>query len=135
MSTATSPIVNQTTRSRVSSPTHIRTERIKDGQPLPYAQSLAKDLEALSKLLNSITDELAGNPPVAITAKRLTVLNRAGFGIPAPVAWVDIRAGNVTTPPLRIAKGTVTTNPIDGCLEYDGVHLYFTVGSTRHVII
>lgn len=38
--------------------------------------------------------------------------------------------------PLRFisSEGLLPTNPVDGCFEYDGIDLYFTVGSTRDVL-
>lgn len=57
--------------------------------------------------------------------------------ISSPTAWLHIGAGTATagTAPLKINSGTNLTSPEDGAFEYDGTHLYFTIGSTRHTLI
>lgn len=46
---------------------------------------------------------------------------------------LTLRTGTATAgqSPLKFISGTNLTTPEDGAVEYDGVHLYFTIGSTR----
>jgi hypothetical protein len=36
---------------------------------------------------------------------------------------------------LRLTPHSLLTTPVDGTFEYDGTHLYFTIGSTRNTLI
>lgn len=47
---------------------------------------------------------------------------------------LHLRAGTTTVAPLKLAPGVLLTTPEDGAFEYDGTHLYFTIGSTRTLI-
>jgi hypothetical protein len=60
-----------------------------------------------------------------------------GVGITSPTALVHLNAGTALagTAPLKLTPGTNLTTAEDGAFEYDGTHLYFTIGSTRHTII
>lgn len=50
-----------------------------------------------------------------------------------PTAKVHISAGTATagTAPLKLTTGVLLTTPENGAVEYDGVHFYGTIGSTR----
>ena len=59
----------------------------------------------------------------------------SGFGMStAPTARIHVAAGTATagTAPIKINSGTNMTTPEDGAMEYNGTHLYFTIGSTRY---
>lgn len=45
-----------------------------------------------------------------------------------------LRAGaaGVGTAPLKLQSGSLNTTPESGALEFDGTHLYFTIGSIRY---
>lgn len=43
--------------------------------------------------------------------------------------------GSAGTTPLKLTAGTNVSTPENGAFEYDGTHLYFTIGSTRNTII
>jgi hypothetical protein len=68
---------------------------------------------------------------------RLTAAGQLGIGITIPSANLHLTAGTATagTAPAKLTSGVNLTSPEDGALEYDGTHLYFTIGSTRHTII
>lgn len=46
-------------------------------------------------------------------------------------AQVSIPQGTTEKPPLRLTADGLLAIPLDGALEYDGNHLYFTIGSQR----
>jgi hypothetical protein len=52
----------------------------------------------------------------------------------APTAILHLAAGTATanTAPLKFTSGTNLTTPEAGAMEFDGSHLYFTIGSTRY---
>ena len=54
----------------------------------------------------------------------------------APTARLHLPAGSTGagTAPLKLTSGSVLTTPENGAMEYDGNHLYFTIGSTRYTI-
>ena len=54
-----------------------------------------------------------------------------------PTAQLHIAAGTAAagTAPIKLTSGVVLTNTEDGTFEYDGTHLYFTIGVTRHTLI
>jgi hypothetical protein len=54
-----------------------------------------------------------------------------------PTAQLDIgpSTGAPGSASIKIEPGTVLATPEDGTLEYDGTHLYFTIGATRHTIV
>lgn len=54
-----------------------------------------------------------------------------------PTAILHLGAGTAGAgkAPLKFTAGTNLATPEDGALEYDGTHLYFTIGSTRNTII
>lgn len=76
----------------------------------------------------SIADAIFGN----------TSTKRIGIGVAAPTAMLHLKAGTAAanTAPIKLSPGPViAASPEDGALEYDGTHLYFTIGSTRNTII
>ena len=62
---------------------------------------------------------------------------KAGIGIDTPTARLHLPAGTATagTAPIKLTSGTLLSSAEDGVFEYDGTHLYFTIGSTRNTII
>lgn len=56
-----------------------------------------------------------------------------GFGVTAPTAFVQIKAGVATASnaPLKLTSGTNLTTAEAGAEEYDGTSRYFTPGTTR----
>lgn len=59
---------------------------------------------------------------------------KLGLGQTTPTAQLHFAAGTATagTAPIKLTTGTATTVAVDGQLEYDTSHLWFTVGTTRH---
>lgn len=62
---------------------------------------------------------------------------KVAIGGLVPSASVHIKAsdGTVNSVPLKLTTGTNVSTPEDGAFEYDGTHLYFTIGTTRNTII
>ena len=60
-----------------------------------------------------------------------------GIGVDTPTARLHLPAGTATagTAPIKLTSGTLLSSAEDGVFEYDGTHLYFTIGSTRNTII
>jgi hypothetical protein len=60
-----------------------------------------------------------------------------GNTIPTPQARLHLPAGvNVLNMvPLKFTSGPLVTTPENGSMEYDGTNLYFTVGTTRNVVL
>ncbi len=52
-------------------------------------------------------------------------------------AALHIAAGKAAAggAPFKLTSGVSLTNPEDGAFEYDGTHLYFSIGTVRHTII
>ena len=48
---------------------------------------------------------------------------------------VNLPAGTETVAPLRLNSGTLNTTPVNGCIEFDGTHLYITINNARQTII
>ena len=59
---------------------------------------------------------------------------RVGVRTNNPTAYLHLGTtnGSFNTAPLKFASGTLLGGVEDGAMEYDGNHLYFTIGSTRH---
>lgn len=55
-------------------------------------------------------------------------------GTSTATALAHFAAGTATanTAPLKFTSGTNLTTPEDGAMEYNGTHLYYTIGSTRY---
>jgi hypothetical protein len=64
-------------------------------------------------------------------------LGKAGFGLTGPTAYIHTAAGTAAanTAPIKLTAGTNLGTPEDGVFEYDGTHLYFTIGATRNTLI
>ena len=62
---------------------------------------------------------------------------RMGIRIVNPTAALHLPGGKADAgqAPLKLSAGTLLTNPETGAIEYDGTHLYFTTGGTRHTIV
>lgn len=62
---------------------------------------------------------------------------KVGIGVDTPTARLHLTAGVATAgcAPLKFTSGTLLGTAEDGALEYDGTHLYFTIGSTRNTIV
>lgn len=62
---------------------------------------------------------------------------KIGISEAAPYARLHIKGGtaNAGTAPLKFSSGTLLSSPENGAFEYDGTHLYFTCGGTRHTIV
>lgn len=59
-----------------------------------------------------------------------------GRGLTGPTAGLHLTSGTATagTAPFKFTSGTNLTTPENGAMEYNGTHLYFTIGSTRYQI-
>lgn len=73
---------------------------------------------------------------ITANLSNLYSLPRVGIGVDNPTARLHLRAGSnlQQSAPIKIDAGTKMTTPEDGAIEYDGTNLYFTVGTTRHII-
>jgi hypothetical protein len=70
----------------------------------------------------------------------MTPSAQAGFGgQTAPTAFIHAAASpggaNPGMGPLKLTAGPLLTVPEDGLFEYDGTHLYFTIGVVRNTLI
>ncbi|HSX17673.1 MAG TPA: hypothetical protein VLH86_06265 [Patescibacteria group bacterium] len=76
-------------------------------------------------------------PAGSTTARRRgQIYFRPPNGTANPSAHLHIGQGiggaTAGTAPLKIDAGSLLTTPEDGAIEYDGAHVYVTVGSTRY---
>ncbi len=57
-----------------------------------------------------------------------------GIGLTTPTARLHLPAGTATasTAPLKLTSGTNLTTVEDGAIEYDGTHIYASIGTTRY---
>jgi hypothetical protein len=64
---------------------------------------------------------------------RIAADGKVGIGIPNPTAYLHLNAGSgaANTAPIKLSPGSKMSSPENGAMEYDGSHLYFTVGSDR----
>ena len=86
----------------------------------------------------SITRDNYINIANTIYADTFTVgKEKVGIGVSSPNAWLHLPASTVDggTAPLKLTAGTLMGSPENGAFEFDGTHLYFTIGSTRKTII
>lgn len=62
---------------------------------------------------------------------------KVGIYVPSPTAYLHLPAGRkiANSAPLKFSSGFILNTPEDGALEYDGSHLYFTIGSERHTLV
>lgn len=62
---------------------------------------------------------------------------QVGIGVDNPSARLHLPASTVDggSAPIKITAGTLMGSAENGAFEFDGTHLYFTIGSTRHTIV
>ena len=59
-----------------------------------------------------------------------------GLGTPGGGnCWINTPVGTTQYAPLRLNAGSLLTTPGNGCIEFDGTHLYITIGGTRKTIV
>lgn len=68
-----------------------------------------------------------------------SVPNQAAFlgpnnTVPTALLHFDAQTVAAHSAPIKLTGGTLMTVPEDGAFEYDGTHLYFTVGAVRHIV-
>jgi hypothetical protein len=63
---------------------------------------------------------------------RISHYGRVGIGVGAPTGFLHLRPGTANNPSLMINAGTLTTTPLNGAIENDGTHLYYTSDGTRY---
>lgn len=86
----------------------------------------------------SITRDNYINIANTIYADTFTVgKEKVGIGVSSPNAWLHLPASSSDggTAPLKFTAGTLMNSPENGAFEFDGTHLYFTIGNTRNTII
>jgi ribulose bisphosphate carboxylase small subunit len=49
-----------------------------------------------------------------------------------PSGFLEIAAGTTTRAPIFLNSGSLLTTPTSGTIEYNGTHLYVTIGGTRY---
>lgn len=76
------------------------------------------------------------NAPSAESSNHLNIGNllygdmsvwRLGIRVQSPTAFLHVRQGNTETPPLKIDKGSLTTSPQVGAIEFNGDRLFITL--------
>lgn len=86
----------------------------------------------------SITRDNYINIANTIYADTFTVgKEKVGIGVASPYAYLHLPASSSDggTAPLKFTVGTLMNSPENGAFEFDGTHLYFTIGNTRNTII
>ena len=86
----------------------------------------------------SITRDNYINIANTIYADTFTVgKEKVGIGVASPYAYLHLPASTSDggTAPLKFTAGTLMNSPENGAFEFDGTHLYFTIGNTRNTII
>ena len=86
----------------------------------------------------SITRDNYINIANTIYADTFTVgKEKVGIGVASPNAYLHLPASSSDggTAPLKFTAGTLMNSPENGAFEFDGTHLYFTIGNTRNTII
>ena len=86
----------------------------------------------------SITRDNYINIANTIYADTFTVgKEKVGIGVASPYAYLHLPASSSDggTAPLKFTAGTLMNSPENGAFEFDGTHLYFTIGNTRNTII
>lgn len=76
------------------------------------------------------------NAPSAESSNHLNIGNllygdmsswKMGIRVQTPTAFLHVRQGNTETPPLKIDKGSLTTSPQVGAIEFNGDRLFITL--------
>jgi hypothetical protein len=92
-------------------------------------------------------DALVANPlnqfAATSSSQFATVINdetgtgKVAFATGPTLAKVTLTAGTATagTAPLKLTSGTNLTVVENGTFEYDGTHLYFSVGGVRNTLV
>ena len=86
----------------------------------------------------SITRDNYINIANTIYADTFTVgKEKVGIGVASPNAYLHLPASSSDggTAPLKFTAGTLMNSPENGAFEFDGTHLYFTIGNNRNTII
>ena len=86
----------------------------------------------------SITKDNYINIANTIYADTFTVgKEKVGIGVESPNAYLHLPASSSDggTAPLKFTAGTLMNSPENGAFEFDGTHLYFTIGNNRNTII
>jgi hypothetical protein len=66
---------------------------------------------------------------------RIEPLGNIGVGTTTPSAFLHLRAGTATVPPLKLTSATNLPSPQAGAVEFDGSNLYFTTnGNVRKTL-
>ncbi|NNJ82949.1 MAG: hypothetical protein HKP11_12220 [Flavobacteriaceae bacterium] len=81
----------------------------------------------------------AGNTSADADGMEMTVRasGNVGIGVDNPTAVLHLKAGTASSnsAPIKFNSGTNLTSPEKGTFEYDGVHLYFTPGADRKILL
>ena len=54
---------------------------------------------------------------------------KVGIGV-TPTAWLHTAAGTTSVAPLNLTKGALLSSPLDGAVESNGTHVYWTDGAS-----
>ncbi len=89
-----------------------------------------------------VSDTLCLGYAASVTAAGLAAIGsvakpyQVGINMTTPSAWLHLPAGTATAgqAPLKLTSGTVLGTPEDGAIEFDGTHLYVTIGGTRRTV-
>lgn len=54
---------------------------------------------------------------------------KVGIGV-TPTAWLHTAAGTTSVAPFNITKGALLSSPLDGAVESNGTHIYWTDGGS-----
>lgn len=82
----------------------------------------------------SIQNAIYGTGNIGVTSTIST--GNIGFYTKTPTARVHLPAGTATanTAPLKLTSGTLLGTPETGAIEFDGTHLYITIGGVRKTV-
>ena len=86
----------------------------------------------------SITRDNYINIANTIYADTFTVgKEKVGISVTSPNAYLHLPGSSSDggTAPLKFTPGTLMNSPENGAFEFDGTHLYFTIGNNRNTII
>jgi hypothetical protein len=94
---------------------------------IPVAQHVAMENTTGDVLLCSTTSGGAG------TQGRVSIRN--GTGRPTAILHLGAGVAAASGAPLKFTAGTLLTTPENGAMEFDGTHLYITIGGVRTTIV